>query len=91
MPHTVRGVRIEREGREHAVLELASVERQEALASLTPNELHVALLAVAGLSNAEIAARRGTAVRTVCNQLASIFQKLDLRSRSELVLAVVRG
>ena len=38
-----------------------------------------------GESNAEIAAARGTAVRTVANQVSSIFHKLGVSSRGELV------
>ncbi len=37
-----------------------------------------------GLTNAEIARRRGTATRTVANQVASILRKLRLGSRAEL-------
>lgn len=42
-------------------------------------------------SNAEIAARRGSSVRTVANQLASIFRKLGVFSRAELVHRVLVG
>ena len=44
---------------------------------------------VSGDSDAEIAARRGTSVRTVSNQLAALYRKLGVRGRSELVAAVV--
>ncbi len=37
-----------------------------------------------GLTNAQIAARRGTSPRTVANQVATLFRKLGVRSRSEL-------
>jgi DNA-binding NarL/FixJ family response regulator len=43
-----------------------------------------------GCSNQEIAEARGTSVRTVANQLQSVFRKLGLRSRGELV-ALIRG
>ncbi len=36
-------------------------------------------------ANAQIAAARGTATRTVANQVARLFQKLGVRSRAELV------
>lgn len=52
--------------------------------SLSPSEIEVARLAVEGLSNAEIATQRGTAVRTVANQMASIRQKLGVVSRRQL-------
>ena len=56
----------------------------EAAASLTPAEREVVLLAKEGLSNAEIAVRRGTVERTVANQLRSIYDKLGVGSRNEL-------
>jgi DNA-binding CsgD family transcriptional regulator len=52
--------------------------------SLTPAEREVAAAAVAGQSNEMIAAARGAAVRTVANQLASIYRKLGINSRAEL-------
>lgn len=55
---------------------------------LTPAEAHVAQLAAAGHSNRAIADLRGTAERTVANQLASIFRKLDVASRADLVLVL---
>lgn len=51
---------------------------------LSNAELVVARLAARGLSNVEIARRRRSSPRTVANQLASIFAKLGLHSRSEL-------
>ncbi len=51
---------------------------------LTAAERDVARLAARGLSNREIAASRGTSVRTVANQVASVFVKLGVGSRREL-------
>ncbi len=51
---------------------------------LTRAEGEVVALAADGLSNHEIARRRGTSSRTVANQLAAVFQKLGVSSRSEL-------
>jgi DNA-binding CsgD family transcriptional regulator len=51
---------------------------------LTDAEAEVARLAIDGLSNAMIAARRGTSLRTVANQMASILRKLGVQSRREL-------
>lgn len=51
---------------------------------LTASERDVAVLASSGLSNHEIAARRGTSTRTVANQLASILQKTGASSRRAL-------
>ncbi len=59
--------------------------------SLSPAEVEVAQLVVEGLSNAQIARRRGTSVRTVANQMASILRKLELSSRHELTVRCVRG
>jgi DNA-binding CsgD family transcriptional regulator len=56
----------------------------EAPGNLTGGEAQVARLAADGRSNAEIAKARGTAARTVANQMASILRKLGLSSRREL-------
>jgi DNA-binding NarL/FixJ family response regulator len=58
--------------------------RAETPAGLTSAEQGVLALLREGLSNAEIAARRGRSVRTIANQVASIFAKCGVRSRSEL-------
>jgi DNA-binding CsgD family transcriptional regulator len=52
--------------------------------ALTEAEEQVALALLAGRSQAEIARLRGSAPRTVANQVASIFRKLGARSRTEL-------
>jgi|SRR6478609_2783270 len=59
--------------------------------ALTPAEAFVAGLLVDGLSHREIAARRGSTTRTVANQVASIFRKLDVSGRRELLLHAVAG
>jgi DNA-binding CsgD family transcriptional regulator len=51
---------------------------------LTEAEQEVVALVVGGLTTAEIAERRNTSVRTVSNQLASIFRKTGVGSRVEL-------
>jgi DNA-binding NarL/FixJ family response regulator len=48
-------------------------------------------LVLEGKSNQEIAKSRRTAVRTVANQVASIFRKLGVGSRSELYAFVASG
>lgn len=58
---------------------------------LTAAERDVAMLVASGLTNAEIAARRGSAERTVANQIASIYGKAGVGSRAELVLAMARA
>jgi DNA-binding NarL/FixJ family response regulator len=54
-------------------------------ASLTPAESEVAGHILAGRSNAEIATLRRSSQRTVANQVASLFRKLGVHSRLELV------
>lgn len=51
---------------------------------LTAAELAVARLAARGQSSARIAATRGVSERTIANQLASVYGKLSIGSRSEL-------
>jgi DNA-binding NarL/FixJ family response regulator len=57
-------------------------------ASLSAAERIVALGMLQGLSNSAIARARKTSVRTVANQVASLFQKLGVRSRAEAVVAL---
>lgn len=62
------------------------------LDELTPAEREVVALVCEGYSNKRIATSRGTSVHTVNNQLASVFEKLGVASRFELVnLATRRG
>ena len=70
--------------------ELAMISIPSALESrlekmLTPAEKSIVLDVAAGKSNARIASLRGTSPRTVANQLASIYRKLNLTSRQELL------
>lgn len=58
---------------------------------LTGTEAAIAHDILLGLSNAAIASKRGTAVRTIANQVASIFRKLQVRSRLELSLYALAG
>jgi DNA-binding CsgD family transcriptional regulator len=59
------------------------------LAALTEAEREVARLVADGCSNQAIAAKRGARPRTVANQLAAIFRKLAVSSRSELIARLV--
>ncbi|MBM4780566.1 MAG: helix-turn-helix transcriptional regulator [Archangiaceae bacterium] len=52
--------------------------------TLTPAEQQVLELLLSGASNADIAKKRKTAVRTVANQVASLFRKYGVGSRAEL-------
>jgi DNA-binding NarL/FixJ family response regulator len=64
--------------------------------ALTEAESDVVRAIFEGHSNATIARARGAAVRTVANQVASVFRKLGVQSRAELVasaalMVTVRG
>src|SRR5437868_11224901 len=60
------------------------VETHDAARDLTPAERDVLARVVAGASNAEIAKARGTSIRTVANQIASLLRKLGASSRFDL-------
>lgn len=66
------------------------IESVDALAGLTPAERIVARLAAAGSSNAEIGRTRGCSPRTIANQLASIYRKIGVGSRAELIALLDR-
>jgi DNA-binding NarL/FixJ family response regulator len=59
-------------------------ESGEPTPSLTRAEHEVAHALLGGRSNAAIARLRGSSERTVANQVASIFRKLGVHSRTEL-------
>jgi DNA-binding NarL/FixJ family response regulator len=63
---------------------------REPPAGLTPAQLGVARAIARGASNAEIARERGTSVKTVANQVASIFARLGVRSRLQVAAALSR-
>ncbi|MFC9437198.1 ATP-binding protein [Nocardia sp. NPDC057030] len=54
-------------------------------AELSAAEQQVAILAAAGWTNTAIAARRGSAAKTVDTQMTSIFRKLTIASREDIV------
>jgi DNA-binding CsgD family transcriptional regulator len=62
-----------------------------ALAKLAPAERDIAERVVRGQSNQSIAKSRGTSARTVANQLQSIYAKLGVSSRYELIDALIAG
>jgi DNA-binding CsgD family transcriptional regulator len=53
--------------------------------TLSKAEQEVAMLAAAGWSNSAIGVRRGTATKTTDAQMSSIFQKLMINSREDIV------
>jgi DNA-binding CsgD family transcriptional regulator len=75
---------INRGGESFAVLSFA-IREVEVPPNLTEAERQVVDAVLRGCSTSEIAVGRGRAPRTISNQLASIFRKLGVRSRSELV------
>jgi DNA-binding CsgD family transcriptional regulator len=78
------------EGRAHRLLEPCGGARTPVIlaagpaAGLTPREREIATLAASRLSNKEIAARLVVSVRTVENQLHSVYGKLGIVGRGEL-------
>ena len=79
----VEGASIDLDGGEWFVLSLPSVS--ECLPDeLTAAERDVAALVLEGMSNGEIAGLRGVSVRTVANQVASVFRKLGVTGRVDL-------
>lgn len=74
---------------------LAEVQRLESDAGpaeplITKREAEVLQLIADGLSTTEVAARLYISAKTVKNHLASIYQKLDSRDRTQAVVRAVR-
>jgi DNA-binding NarL/FixJ family response regulator len=65
--------------------------KESGLRRLTLSESHVARLVAEGLSDEQIAERLGIGVVDVSAELAEIFRKLGLRSRTELALLAPDG
>lgn len=76
-----------------ATLRIISVscEADSSKDRLTQAEAAVAEALLSGQSQREIAHQRGTSVRTVANQVQSIYRKYGVRSREELALALLAG
>ena len=70
-------------------LRLASAEPD--VSGLTDAERVVTSDAARGLSNLQIAKRRGRSPRTVANQLSSAFRKLGVSSRADLAARFARS
>lgn len=82
-PRELEAYTVERDGEQLLVLSYA-IEEPTPPPELSAAERSVAMAVVRGLSNTEIARERGTAIRTVANQMHSIFTKLGVASRAEL-------
>jgi DNA-binding NarL/FixJ family response regulator len=70
--------------------EATQLARDVPEAILSPRELEVLQLIASGQSPAEVAAGLFISGRTVKNHLASIYEKLDARDRTQAVLKAVR-
>jgi DNA-binding CsgD family transcriptional regulator len=62
-----------------------TTNRASSWQTLSKAEQKVAILAAAGWSNSAIGVRRGTSTRTTDAQISSIFQKLMINSRDDIV------
>ncbi len=69
---------------DRARAELARIPQRQAATGLTPTEETIAMLAVAGLTNREIADRAFLSPKTVEVNLTRIYRKLGVRSRATL-------
>jgi DNA-binding NarL/FixJ family response regulator len=82
----VRASRLRIGNEQYIVLSVPAPASAPPTLSEAEREVHAALLR--GESNAAIALQRGTSVRTVANQVQSLFRKLGVRSRAELAVEV---
>lgn len=63
---------------------LIEIELERLPDCLTASEREIVALLLDGRSGAEIAASRGRSYRTIANQLAAIYRKFGVNSRTEL-------
>lgn len=84
LPAGAEATRFTVAGEELAVLSFPLID-PDLPRGVTRAESEVVRLLLAGKTNAEIAQARGTSLRTVANQVQSIFKKLGVSSRAELV------
>jgi DNA-binding CsgD family transcriptional regulator len=78
------------EGDEIAILHFPAAPTAD-LTALSGAEGEVAIAIMNGMSNEEIASARGTSANTVAKQVTSIFAKLGVGSRRELIARVRDG
>jgi DNA-binding NarL/FixJ family response regulator len=78
---------------DESTLRVVSLERPELCLSgrIPPGELAVVRCLVEGRSYLEIAGGRGTSTRTIANQLASVFRRLQVSGRGELLIRLLTG
>ena len=70
---------------EHLLIATNPLIKSHQLIGLTETEREIATYLIAGSTNADIARRRGSSEYTIANQVQSIFRKLSVRSRGELI------
>lgn len=90
-PAQARHLQLDLEGESIGVLSLPRVRNQAALARLSPSERAVVEGVIDGRTSAEIARSRGTSALTVANQVRSVFDKLGVGSRAQLVRVLTRA
>lgn len=79
------------DGDEDVLLFSFAADRPPTSDGVTAAEREILKRLLAGDSNADIAAARGRSVRTVVNQVHSLFAKFGVRSRAAFVSAYVKG
>ena len=84
-PTPPAGLVVSRVGTSRDQLAIFSFPLAAEACALTRAESEVARALIEGKSNDAIARARGTSVRTVANQVASVYRKLGVQSRAELV------
>jgi DNA-binding NarL/FixJ family response regulator len=67
------------------------LETEQSPSLLTPRERQIVTLLLEGCTNRTIAARLGITDQTVNNQLFTLYQKVGVGSRLELVLVAMRS
>ncbi len=90
VPPGLRATRVEGLSGDYVVLS-RPIEPASLPIELSDAEADVARRILAGEANETIARARGTSLRTVANQVASIFRKLGVASRTELVAKLYEG
>lgn len=82
------GLRVSRASLDGEELVIVTYPLARGRGTLSEAELEVAQAAARGLTNAEIARARGASPHTIANQISAVLQKLQLKSRRQLALAL---
>ena len=91
VPDAIEVDRFTRNGEDFALLCWPVARDGPRPADLTAAEADVLARLLDGLSNAQIAAERGTSARTVANQVAKLLRIFGVSSRVELATLVARS